>query len=168
MGIWNWLIIWKSELWIRHDLFYAVSLSLFNDIYLTVDRRNSECMELYLPAPYAFMAWCHGGGSYAGFTLFWQVSGGLRCRVHPTSPGSALSITSLSLPSDLSSATPVRNRLRRETRTVASRNLATACRHRNLSALDPPQLTCSRLQLTPRPQSKHGVRVSLLALGFDK
>jgi hypothetical protein len=106
--------------------------------------------------------------SYAGFTLFWQASGELRCRVHPTSPRSALSITSLSLPSELPAAPPVRDRLRRETRTVASRYLTTACRRRNLSALEPPQLTCSRLQLAQRPQSKHGVRVNLLPLGFDK
>jgi hypothetical protein len=106
--------------------------------------------------------------SYAGFTLFWQASGDLCCRVHPTSPGSALSTTSLSFPSDLPAAPPVRNRLRRDTRTVASRYVATACRRRNLSALEPPQLTCSRLQLAPRPQSKYGVRVNLLPLGFHK
>lgn len=50
--IWNWMINWKAELWIGRGLFYAVSFSLFNDICLAVDGRNSECMELYLPAPH--------------------------------------------------------------------------------------------------------------------
>lgn len=121
---------------------------------------------------YTFIEWCLGTGTVLVLTqdllLFWQVSGELRCRVHPTSPGSVLSITSLSLPPELPEAAPIRNGLRRETRSVASRYLATPCRRRNLSALEPPQLTCSRLQLAPRPQSNHGVRVNLLSLGFDK
>jgi len=105
---------------------------------------------------------------YPGFTLCCQVSGERRCHVPPHSPASTLSITSLSLPPDLAVEPPVSNRQRRKTRDAASRCWATACRSRNLSALDPLQLTCSRLQLVPRSQTKRGVRLGSSPPRFEK
>lgn len=110
--------------------------------------------------PHAFLVWCLGTGTTVIFIqdlLCCQVSGGPRSSLHPSSTSSTLSVTSLSLPSEVAAAPPVRNKLCGDARASASRRWTPKCRHRNLSALDPPLLTCSRLHLAARLPSKHGL-----------
>jgi hypothetical protein len=151
MRYWWWLINWLGHQRNRSLLYRSVSLSLTNR------PRVSECMGLFLHVPlHAFMSWCFGMGQVEflpGFPLCCQVCGELRCRAPHHSPCGILSVISLSLPSDLAVASPATNRPLRKTPSAASRCWATAGRRQNLSAQNPPQLTCSGLHLAARAHS---------------